>query len=50
MTDALVNSIVVAFLSSAVSVILGFLAAYSLARHRTTQWIFSWIIHKLGNR
>ena len=30
MTDALVNSIVVAFLSSAVSVILGFLAAYSL--------------------
>ena len=33
-TDALINSIVVAFLSSAVSVILGFLAAYSLARHQ----------------
>lgn len=32
--DALFNSIVVAFASSAVAVVLGFLAAYALARHR----------------
>lgn len=32
--EALGNSIVVAFASSAVSVVLGFLAAYALARHR----------------
>ena len=32
-TNALLNSIVVAFTSSAVALILGFLAAYSLARH-----------------
>jgi spermidine/putrescine transport system permease protein len=34
LTGALVNSIVVAFLSSAVAVLLGFLAAYGLARFR----------------
>lgn len=33
-TDALVNSVIVAFGSSAVSVVLGFLAAYALARHK----------------
>ncbi len=33
-TDSLINSIVVAFASSALSTILGFLAAYALARHR----------------
>lgn len=32
--EALFNSIIVAFLSSAVSVALGFLAAYALARHK----------------
>lgn len=32
--EALGNSIIVAFASSAVSVVLGFLAAYALARHR----------------
>jgi len=34
MMDALANSILVALLSSLVSVVLGFLAAYGLARHR----------------
>lgn len=34
MMDALGNSIIVALVSSAVSVVLGFLAAYGLARHR----------------
>ncbi len=34
MMEALTNSIVVALLSSLVSVVLGFLAAYALARHR----------------
>ncbi len=34
MMDALGNSIIVAFASSAVSVVLGFLAAYAIARHR----------------
>jgi spermidine/putrescine transport system permease protein len=33
-TDALLNSVIVAFSSSAVSVVLGFLAAYALARHK----------------
>ena len=33
MMDALLNSVVVAIVSSTVSVILGFLAAYALARH-----------------
>lgn len=33
-TDALLNSVIVAFASSAVSVVLGFLAAYALARHK----------------
>ncbi|MEQ8664120.1 MAG: ABC transporter permease [Rhodospirillales bacterium] len=33
-TDALLNSIIVAFASSAVALVLGFLAAYALARHR----------------
>lgn len=32
--EALGNSIIVAFASSAISVVLGFLAAYALARHR----------------
>jgi spermidine/putrescine transport system permease protein len=32
-TDALLNSVIVAFASSAVAVVLGFLAAYALARH-----------------
>lgn len=32
--EALINSMVVAFASSIVSVVLGFLAAYALARHR----------------
>jgi len=32
--EALLNSIIVAFLSSAMSVVLGFLAAYALARHK----------------
>ncbi|MCK4867473.1 MAG: ABC transporter permease, partial [Alphaproteobacteria bacterium] len=32
--DALLNSILVAGLSSALAVLLGFLAAYALARHR----------------
>lgn len=34
MTDALTNSVAVALLSSLVAVVLGFLAAYALARHR----------------
>ncbi|MGI9502478.1 MAG: ABC transporter permease [Geminicoccaceae bacterium] len=34
LTDALINSISVAILSSAVAVLLGFLAAYALARYR----------------
>ncbi len=34
LTEALVNSLLVAVLTSAVAVILGFLAAYGLARHR----------------
>ncbi len=34
MMDALLNSIVVALVSSAVAVVLGFLAAYALARQR----------------
>ena len=34
MMDALVHSVVVALVSSLVSVVLGFLAAYALARHR----------------
>ncbi len=33
-TDALLNSILVAVVSSAVALVLGFLAAYALARHR----------------
>jgi len=33
-TDALLNSVIVAFASSAVAVVLGFLAAYALARHK----------------
>ncbi len=33
-TDSLINSVIVAFTSSAAAVALGFLAAYSLARHR----------------
>ncbi len=32
--DAMVNSVIVALVSSLVSVVLGFLAAYALARHR----------------
>ncbi len=34
MMDAMVNSVIVALVSSLVSVVLGFLAAYALARHR----------------
>ena len=34
MMDAMVNSVTVALVSSLVSVVLGFLAAYALARHR----------------
>ena len=34
LTDALWNSIAVAILSSALAVLLGFLAAHALARHR----------------
>ncbi len=34
MMDALGNSVIVAFVSSSVSLVLGFLAAYALARHR----------------
>ena len=34
MMDALGNSVIVAFVSSSVAVVLGFLAAYALARHR----------------
>jgi len=34
MMDALINSLVVALVSSLAAVVLGFLAAYALARHR----------------
>ena len=37
MMDALVNSILVAFASSLVSLVLGFFAAYGLARHHGCQ-------------